>query len=291
MAPRKSGPPGRQGRSSRAARPSRVSAPARADEVTDPVLAGDAPAQGAHEFPVVGVGASAGGLEAFSELLGTMPADAPMALVLVQHLDPKHSSLLTDLLARTTPMRVVEVRPGMRVEPSHVYVIPPNTTITITGGVLQLSPRPVSPEPHMPIDIFLRSLAEDCRDRAIGVVLSGTASDGALGIKEAAAVGEGVRRYVEDAHHRRASEREQPVKRLGRAVAGARGLGTGRVDLAHAFELRCRGDRCQGARRKPWPVAGASRNPSDASVAVQKFAVLGSSTRSELLNQSHTGNQ
>src|SRR6185295_9381578 len=118
-----------------------------------------------------------GGLEAFSELLANLPADLPMAIVLVQHLDPTHASLLTELLTRTTSLRVIEVRPGTRVEPAHAYVIPPNTTMTISGGVLQLSPRGGG-APHMPIDTFLRSLAEDCRDRAIGVVLSGSASDG-----------------------------------------------------------------------------------------------------------------
>jgi two-component system CheB/CheR fusion protein len=147
-------------------------------------------------FPVVGVGASAGGLEAFSELLANLPRDVPMAVVLVQHLDPKHSSLLTELLTRTTPMSVVEVRPGTRVEPSHVYVIPPNTTMTIADGVLQLSPRPHTNTPHMPIDLFFRSLAEDRGDKAIGVVLSGSASDGALGIK--AIKGEGGVTFAQD---------------------------------------------------------------------------------------------
>jgi two-component system CheB/CheR fusion protein len=120
----------------------------------------------------------------------------PLAIVLVQHLDPTHSSLLTDLLTRTTPMPVVEVRPGTRVERSHVYVIPPNTTMTIRDGVLQLSPRGPAGAQHMPIDTFFRSLAEDLGDRAIGVVLSGSASDGALGIK--AIRGEGGVTFVQD---------------------------------------------------------------------------------------------
>jgi len=145
---------------------------------------------------VVGVGASAGGLEAFSELLSNLPPDVPIPIVLVQHLDPKHSSLLADLLTRTTPLPVVEVRPGTRLEPAHVYVIPPNTTMTITGGVLQLSPREPTRAPHMPVDTFLRSLAEDRGDKAIGVVLSGSASDGALGIK--AIKGEGGVTFAQD---------------------------------------------------------------------------------------------
>jgi two-component system CheB/CheR fusion protein len=151
---------------------------------------------GGDAFPVVGIGASAGGLEAFSELLSNLRHDVPMAFVLVQHLDPKHSSLLTELLTRTTPMRVVEVRPGTRVEPSHVYVIPPNTTMTIRDRILQLSPREATNAPHMPIDLFLRSLADDVGDKAIGVVLSGSASDGALGIK--AIKGEGGLTFVQD---------------------------------------------------------------------------------------------
>jgi two-component system CheB/CheR fusion protein len=138
---------------------------------------------------VVGVGASAGGLEAFSELLTHLPPDIPMAIVLVQHLDPKHPSLLSELLTRTTPMPVVQVRPGTRVEPAHVYVIPPDTTMTIADGGLHLTPRSPAREPHMPVDTFLRSLAENLGDRAIGVVLSGSASDGAFGIKAVKADG------------------------------------------------------------------------------------------------------
>jgi two-component system CheB/CheR fusion protein len=147
-------------------------------------------------FPVVGVGASAGGLEVFSELLKNLPPDVPMAIVLVQHLDPKHRSLLSEILTRTTPMPVVEVHPGMRVEPAHVYVIPPDTTMTIVSGVLQLSQRRPTPVPHMPVDTFLQSLADDLRERSIGVVLSGSASDGALGLK--AIKGEGGVTFAQD---------------------------------------------------------------------------------------------
>ena len=147
-------------------------------------------------FPIVGVGASAGGLEAMSELLSNLPADIPMAIVLVQHLDPKHSSLLTELLTRTTRMRVVEVRPGIHVRPAHVYVIPPNATMTVSGGVLQLNPRRPSSTLHMPVDTFFRSLAEDRGDTAIAVVLSGSASDGALGLK--AVKGEGGVTFAQD---------------------------------------------------------------------------------------------
>ena len=126
------------------------------------------PSEGSSTFPVVGVGASAGGFEAFSELLSNLPPDIPMAIVLVQHLDPKHSSLLTGLLTRTTPLPVVEAHQGVTVEPAHVYVIPPNTTLTIAGDVLHTSPRQPGSTPHMPVDLFLRSLAESRGERAIG---------------------------------------------------------------------------------------------------------------------------
>ena len=110
-------------------------------------------------FPIVGIGASAGGLEAFSELLANLSFDAAMAFVLVQHLDPKYPSILSQILSRTTPIPVVEVQHGVRVEPGHVYVMPPNTRMTIVEGVLNLAPRSDDRGPHMPIDHFLRSLA------------------------------------------------------------------------------------------------------------------------------------
>jgi two-component system CheB/CheR fusion protein len=140
-------------------------------------------------FPIVGIGASAGGLEAFSELLAHLSLDAAMAFVLVQHLDPKYPSILSEILSRTTPLPVVEVQHGVRVEPGHVYVMPPNTSMTIVKGVLNLAPRSDDRGPHMPIDRFLRSLAEDSKNRAIGVILSGSASDGALGLKAIKAEG------------------------------------------------------------------------------------------------------
>src|SRR5438876_1173274 len=135
-------------------------------------------------FPVVGVGASAGGLEAFRELLNHLPTDTGMALVLVQHLDPKHESMLTELLARSTKMPVSEVEDGMRVEPNHIFVIPRNKLMTIREGVLRLRPRAEGRGVHHSIDHFLRSLAEDQNNRAIGVILSGTATDGTLGLEE-----------------------------------------------------------------------------------------------------------
>ena len=139
--------------------------------------------------PVVGVGASAGGLEAFSQLLGNLPGNTGMAFVLVQHLDPSHKSHLVELLARAAQMPVVEASEGLAVEPDHVYVIPPNTLLGISRGVLHLLPRAEGPSPNMPVDFFLCALAEDSRRHAIGAVLSGTGSDGTLGLRAIKAAG------------------------------------------------------------------------------------------------------
>jgi two-component system CheB/CheR fusion protein len=138
---------------------------------------------------ITGVGASAGGLEAFSQLLRTLPSNTEMALVLVQHLAPLHSSSLTELLSETTKLPVVQVTEGMRIERGHVYVIPPNAQLGIRDGALHLVPRPGDRTQYNPIDIFFRSLAEYAQSRAIGVILSGTASDGSVGLREIKAVG------------------------------------------------------------------------------------------------------
>lgn len=139
-------------------------------------------------FPIVGIGASAGGLEAFTQLLGHLPTTMGMALVFVQHLAPKHESALTELLGRATRIPVSEVKDGMAVEPNRIYVIPPNANMAIQRGRLRLTPRTPA-QHHLPIDYFLRSLAEELGNRAIGVILSGTASDGALGLKAIKAEG------------------------------------------------------------------------------------------------------
>src|SRR5882724_11298424 len=138
---------------------------------------------------IAAVGASAGGIEAFTELMTNLPADSGMAFVLVQHLDPKHHSLLTELLSKKTAMRVTEVTDGMKVERDHVYVIPPNATMSISNNTLQLRPREESRGLHMPIDLFMRALAEEHGNRAIGVILSGTGTDGTLGMAEIQAQG------------------------------------------------------------------------------------------------------
>ena len=134
-------------------------------------------------FPIVGIGASAGGLEAFTQLLQHLPVDTGMAFVLVQHLDPAHESALTGLLARTTAMPVREVTNNLPVEPNHVYVIPPNAGMALSRGKLKLLPRKQTGGAYRSIDSFLESLAQDRHDQAIGVILSGTASDGTLGLE------------------------------------------------------------------------------------------------------------
>jgi len=139
-------------------------------------------------FPIAGFGASAGGLEAFSELLHRLPLDTGMGIVLIQHLDPKHASVLTELLARSTRMPVVQVTDGMQVQPNRVHVIPPNTNISISDKTFQVQARQTG-APFMPIDQFFRSLAEEQGTNSIGIVLSGTASDGTLGLKAIKAEG------------------------------------------------------------------------------------------------------
>ena len=134
-------------------------------------------------FPIVAAGASAGGLEAFTGLLQHLPVDTGMAFVFIQHLAPQHTSMLPLLLSRTTAMPVLEVQHGMPVKPNHVYIIPPNTLMRIEGGVLKLEPRPEERGAPRPIDCFLHSLAEDRKAAAIGVILSGADSDGALGLQ------------------------------------------------------------------------------------------------------------
>jgi two-component system, chemotaxis family, CheB/CheR fusion protein len=144
--------------------------------------------KGDSAFPVVGIGASAGGLEAFTQLLGALAVETGMAFVLIQHLNPEQPSLLSEILSRATSMVVIEVQNGMAVEPNCVYVIPPNCKMQIQNGVLALSPRPKSGQ-FLPINAFFYSLAEDLGSMAIGVVLSGTDGDGALGLKAIKAAG------------------------------------------------------------------------------------------------------
>ncbi|MBL8414981.1 MAG: PAS domain-containing protein [Propionivibrio sp.] len=136
-------------------------------------------------FPIVGIGASAGGLAAFEAFFSGLPSDSDpgMAFVLVQHLAPDHKSILTDLLRRYTRMEVFEVDDGMVVQPNCVYIIPPNYDMAFLNGTLQLL-EPMAPRgQRLPIDFLFRSLAQDQHEHAIGIVLSGTGSDGTLGVR------------------------------------------------------------------------------------------------------------
>src|SRR5690349_18982149 len=139
--------------------------------------------------PVAGIGASAGGLEVFKLLLADLPADTGLAIVFIQHLDPKHHSMLAEILARATPMPVNEAADGMRVEANHVYVIPAHVELIIAHHRRQLAARTRAAQSHMPIVRFLRSLAGECGPRAIGVILSGTGADGSAGVEAVKAAG------------------------------------------------------------------------------------------------------
>lgn len=146
-------------------------------------------ARSGNDLLIAAIGASAGGIESFSELLAQLPADTGMAFVVIQHLDPKHESGLTQVLAKKSSMPVKEVTDGMKVEGNRVYVIPPNARMSISNHTLSLSPRGESTTSHMTIDHFMRALAEAQGNRAIGVILSGYGTDGTLGMAEIQAQG------------------------------------------------------------------------------------------------------
>ncbi len=151
-----------------------------------PLAAGDTSViknAGRHICPVVGIGASAGGLAAYKAIFSVMPADSGMAFVLVPHLDPTHQSLMVELLASQTDMPVCEAKEAMAVEANHVYIIPPGKYLVIEDGKLHLSKPPQSSRVETAIDHFLRSLAVDQMERAIGIILSGTSSHGSLGLQ------------------------------------------------------------------------------------------------------------
>ena len=140
-------------------------------------------------FPIVGIGASAGGLEAFEAFFAPMPPAPGLAFVLVQHLQPTTVSILAELISRFTPMPVCQVEEGIAIQPNHVYVIPPDRDMALLHGHLHLFTPQAPRGQRLPIDFFFRSLAADLRESAIGIILSGTGSDGALGVR--AIAGEG----------------------------------------------------------------------------------------------------
>jgi two-component system CheB/CheR fusion protein len=135
-----------------------------------------------HAVPIVGIGASAGGLEALESFFRHVPDKSGLAFVVVQHLDPNHKGMMAELLARVTPMKVLQIKDRLKVEPDFVYVIPPNKDLSILRGILHTLP-PAAPRGlRLPIDYFFRSLAADQKDLSIGVILSGMGSDGTLGL-------------------------------------------------------------------------------------------------------------
>lgn len=134
-------------------------------------------------YPIVAIGASAGGLEAVTELLSHLPAHTGMAYVYIQHLDPAHESNIVPILSRVTKMKVQEAQHLMPLEPDQLFVIPPNKDMSIVDGVITLNPRQARPAIHMPVDKFFSSLAEKQKEGAIGIVLSGSASDGTFGLR------------------------------------------------------------------------------------------------------------
>ncbi len=142
------------------------------------------------DIPVVAIGASAGGLEALTAILRALPTDIALAFILIQHLDPKRRSILPELLAKTTKIPVLEATDAMKIESNHVYVMPSNVDISITDGHFGLIERAIDHhKQHLPIDIFMRALAKVRKSQAIGVILSGTASDGTAGVEAIRAAG------------------------------------------------------------------------------------------------------
>jgi two-component system CheB/CheR fusion protein len=139
--------------------------------------------QGKSSFPIVGIGASAGGLEALEQFLSHVPAQSGIAFVIIQHLDPTHKGIMPELLQRTTAAKVLQAKDRMKVEPDHAYVIPPNKDMSMLHGVLHLF-EPSAPRGlRLPIDFFFRSLADDRKERSVGIILSGMGSDGTMGLR------------------------------------------------------------------------------------------------------------
>ena len=135
------------------------------------------------DFPIVGIGASAGGLEALEQFFENMPKDCGMAFVIIQHLDPTRVGIMPELLQRITPLKVVQVVDRIKVKPNCVYVIPPNKSMSMLNCALHLFDPVETHGLRLPIDVFFRSLAEDRLEKSIGIVLSGMGSDGSLGLK------------------------------------------------------------------------------------------------------------
>ena len=140
--------------------------------------------EGQAAFPIVAIGASAGGLQAAKTFIGALPIDTGMAFILVQHLDPTHVSMMVDLLAQHSPIPVSEASNGVIVEPNHIYVIPPGHYLAFEGGALHTSQPETGMSIRLPFDYLLQSLARTRGASTFGIVLSGTGTDGSLGLKK-----------------------------------------------------------------------------------------------------------
>ncbi len=134
-------------------------------------------------FPIVGIGASAGGLEALEQFFQNVPEGSGLAFVVIQHLDPNHAGIMPELLQRITKMKVLQATDRLKVKPNFVYVIPPNKSLSLFNGSLHLFDPVETRGLRLPIDYFFRSLADDCQERSVGIILSGMGSDGTLGLK------------------------------------------------------------------------------------------------------------
>ena len=143
-------------------------------------------------FPIVGIGSSAGGLEALEIFLKNIPPQSGMAFVIVQHLDPTHKGIMVELLQRVTDLQVIQVTDCLRIKPDHVYLIPPNKDMSVLHGELHLLDMVQPRGLRLPIDFFFRSMADDMQQRSIGVILSGMGSDGTLGLRDIKEKGGGV---------------------------------------------------------------------------------------------------
>jgi two-component system, chemotaxis family, CheB/CheR fusion protein len=153
-------------------------------------------AEGGGDFPIVGIGASAGGLETLQAFFSKIPVNVDIAFVIIQHLSPKYKSIMAELLAKHTSLTVRQIEDGTRVLPGCIYLNPPEKNVAIFNSSLHLMEPIKDSGINMPIDFFFRSLSEDQKERAIGIIVSGTASDGTLGIK--AIKGEGGMAMAED---------------------------------------------------------------------------------------------
>src|ERR1041384_8205925 len=152
-------------------------------------VAPEAQRRPARPFLIVGVGASAGGMDAFIQILRNIPGDIHAAFIFVCHLDPHHESSLVEIFQRETKLRVTSVTEAAQIKAGHVYILPPNKQLRLVGGVLRPEPRRTKSGIHRPIDVLFNSLAVDQGNAAVGVLLSGNGNDGVMGLEQIKAEG------------------------------------------------------------------------------------------------------